>query len=83
MRLFLAEITDERQRQDAKWGAGRTLPNDVWYRILGEEVGEVAMALNDKEPVENLRAELVQVAATAVAWLECLDASAPEHAAVL
>ncbi len=67
------DIFDERNRQDDKWGADRKLPNDTWYRILGEEVGEVAMALNDNEPVENLRAELVQVAATAIAWLECLS----------
>lgn len=72
MRLFLAEIADERARQDAKWGSGRKLPNDVWLRILAEEFGEVAMALNDDEPVENLRAELTQVAATAIAWMECL-----------
>jgi NTP pyrophosphatase (non-canonical NTP hydrolase) len=73
MRLFLGEIIGERERQDAKWGAGRKLPNDTWFRILGEEFGEVAIALNDGEPVENLRAELVQVAATAIAWLECID----------
>jgi len=37
-----------------------------------EEVGEVARALEDDD--SQLRVELVQVAAVAVAWLEALDA---------
>lgn len=41
--------------------------------VLVEEVGEVARALNDREPVEALEAELVQVAAVAVAWIESLN----------
>ena len=62
----------ERARQDARWGSQRHLPNDTWNRILVEEVGEVSKALNDEEPVENLKAELIQVTAVAVAWAEAL-----------
>jgi NTP pyrophosphatase (non-canonical NTP hydrolase) len=43
--------------------------------ILVEEVGEVAHALNERRVgnVEDLRAELVQVAAVAFAWVEAID----------
>lgn len=40
--------------------------------VLTEEVGEVAHALNEQDPDE-LRRELLQVAACAVAWLERID----------
>lgn len=40
--------------------------------ILVEEVGEVAKALNEGVTIKELRAELVQVAAVAVAWVESL-----------
>jgi hypothetical protein len=40
-----------------------------WVAILMEEVGE---ALEQSDPVK-LRAELVQIAAVAVAWVEAID----------
>lgn len=68
----LQEVAAERERQDAKWGAQRTLPADTWIRILGEEYGEVCKAVNENNP-HDYRAELVQVAAVAVAAIEALD----------
>lgn len=65
----LGAIQAERDRQDAKWGSQRRLPPDTWLRILVEEVGEVAEALNDHDD-KNYPVELVQVAAVAVAALE-------------
>lgn len=41
----------------------------TWAAILAEEVGE---ALQEDDPVK-LRAELVQVAAVAAAWVEAID----------
>lgn len=41
----------------------------TWQHILGEEFAE---ALAEEDP-EKLRAELVQVAAVAVAWIEAID----------
>lgn len=41
----------------------------TWRDILGEEIAE---AYAEKDPA-NLRAELVQVAAVAVAWIEAID----------
>lgn len=63
-------ILAEQARQVAKWGDQRTHPDDTWFRILAEELGEVAMALNDREPDEALEAEIVQVAAVCATWLE-------------
>jgi NTP pyrophosphatase (non-canonical NTP hydrolase) len=76
-----ALIDAERTRQAEKW----TPPHD-WGRgdcsswevepttkaaVLAEECGEVARAVLDNRP-DDLRTELVQVAAVAVAWLESL-----------
>lgn len=44
-----------------------------WLPILGEEFGEVCESLTyDKDPA-NLRAELLDVATVAVAWIAALD----------
>lgn len=42
--------------------------------ILVEGVGEVAKALTEREGRAALRAELVQVAAVAAAWIDAIDA---------
>jgi hypothetical protein len=96
----LAEVAEERARQDAKWGeqnhpdgtgAAHTL-RDVaeldqdfakrrcdqafqqgrgsWEHILYEEFCE---AMAEDDPVR-LRAELLQLAAVAVHWIEAIDA---------
>lgn len=69
------EIRAERARQDAKFGANRVMPASSWLPVLVEEVGEVGSAcLDDGQDAHgDLRAELVQVAAVAVAWLESID----------
>lgn len=61
-----------------------TLNYGAVLAVLVEEVGEVATALNnlagartisDVDDVrDNLRAELVQVAATAIRWIAAMDA---------
>ncbi len=48
------------------------------YLILGEEVGEVARALDKQDAVE-LISELVQVAACSVGWLESILATAEKY----
>ncbi len=69
MNQVIAEVIAERKRQDAKWGADRMLPDSEWLTILAEEFGEVARAMQESTPVEE---EIVQVAAVAVAWMECV-----------
>lgn len=71
-------IQHERVHQEKKHGYDKSCANphvhpDRKLTILAEEFGEVAMALNDTD-FNNLRDELVQVAAVAVAWLESMDA---------
>lgn len=73
------EIQAERQRQQAKWGGPHRhgsgdcsspgVPLYVKLAVLGEEYGEVCQAALDWDP-DQMRAELVQLAAVAVAILE-------------
>lgn len=66
-----SDIDAERARQDEKWGVDRHLNPLLWLAILAEEFGEVAKDTLENCP--NLREELVQVAAVAVAWVEDID----------
>lgn len=65
------EIIKERNKQDEKWGKQNHHPYK-WLAILGEEVGE-----SNKAVLENsllgYRDEMVQIAAVAIAAVECLD----------
>ncbi len=72
------DVSAERARQDAKWGE-QNHPQIIWHAIISEEVGELAQELlrtaEYTRPVDLklVRAELVQVAASAVAAIESLD----------
>lgn len=81
-------IKAERERQEAMKAAGRfahtcadsELGDLECLTILTEEVGETATAILHKQkigsvtdPEQDLRKELIQVAAVAVAWIERLD----------
>ena len=82
MKTILKEIQEERTRQDKKWGEQNYKPIE-WIAILLEEVGEVAKEAVDfhfgntsytqKHLITRYRKELVQVAAVAIAMIECLD----------
>jgi hypothetical protein len=73
-------ITAERGRQSALWNrehdwgygdcSSPDVPAPVKAAVLAEECGEVARAALDG--TSELRDELIQVAAVAVAWLEGL-----------
>lgn len=74
-----AAINAERARQAAKWGGPHDhgqgdcsspgVPLMVKVAVLAEECGEVARAALDGRPAQ-MRSELVQVAAVAVAIIE-------------
>lgn len=77
------EVQDERRKQDRKWGPQNHTPLE-WMAILVEEVGEAQKEAleyhwrgkyypDDVERLARYRAELVQVAAVAVAAIESLD----------
>lgn len=75
-------IGAERTRQATKWqmshdwGQGdcssASVAPTTKVAVLLEEAGEVARAVLDLDN-DSLRAELVQVAAVAIAWLEGID----------
>ena len=66
-------ISAERDRQIEKWGRRRNHRHLYWLGILMEEVGEAAQAVIENKQWEEIRKELVQVAAVAVAWMECVE----------
>ncbi|MCB8942523.1 MAG: hypothetical protein H6658_01985 [Ardenticatenaceae bacterium] len=70
------EIANERAKQDGKWGE-QNHDDYRWLAILTEEIGEVAQAaLHDEfggRAAGTLQDELIQVAAVAVSWLECIE----------
>jgi NTP pyrophosphatase (non-canonical NTP hydrolase) len=68
---FINEIVEERHQQDKKWGEQNHHPYK-WLAILGEEVGESNKAVLEGSLLD-YRGELVQVAAVALAAIECLD----------
>lgn len=73
--IVLADIYRERERQNAKWGIQRhDFP--TWYVILGEEIGEVAQAIQSEKgwskvtDKSNLYEEIIHSAAVLVAMAE-------------
>lgn len=71
----LTDVGVERVRQNQKWGLQRH-PMGDWLKILVEEVGEVAQAMQigdvsyKESDADDLYEELIQVAAVAVAIAE-------------
>ena len=75
----LSDVLAERARQDAKWGEQNHDPF-TYLAILTEEVGEfsqealtVRFGAKDIDAIGRMRTEAVQVAAVALAMVECLD----------
>jgi hypothetical protein len=82
-RGVLADVGNERRRQDEKWGVQNHFPT-TWLAILGEEFGELSeaivetifyngMAARQRGGFVNIRREAIHVAAVAVAMVEYLD----------
>lgn len=75
---ILEEVRLERLRQDRlkaegkfSWNCADDVSDLERLPVLTEETGEVARAICDKNQ-KNLREELIQVAAVAIAWVEGL-----------
>ena len=72
MNLAISEaISKERERQDSLHPY--MVPETVMLPVLVEEIGEVARAMIEEKP-DDLRRELIEVAAVCVKWLELLEA---------
>lgn len=82
----VADLLDERTRQDAKWGE-QNHDDFIWGAILSEEVGEAAQASlqhyfsNDGPDVsaDRVAEEVTQCAAVAVGWRSAIDRHAPRR----
>ena len=68
----LTAVRKERKAQDAKWGE-QNHDLTTWLTILTEEVGEFAEAILENRAGKEVRAEVIQIAAVAVAIAEFLD----------
>lgn len=74
------EVKIERDRQNKTWGEQNHHPLE-WLVILGEEVGEANKAALEAHFTaikmagdwNDYRKELIQVAAVAIAMVECFD----------
>ena len=75
-RRVISQITNERQRQDDKWGGpahDNCLDDAMWFIILSKRMGRIAEVMLDcgfDESNDDTEAEVVKAAAVAVAWLE-------------
>ena len=76
----IVDVLAERARQDRKWGENRLHDPCVWLAILVEEVGELAEATlkagyfdGESGELIEVRREAIQIAAVAIAFVECLD----------
>ncbi len=84
MNTIFNEIKKERTTQDIKWGV-QNHSQIEWCAILGEEVGEVQKAALETHfnyitnKTDDYRKELIQVAAVAVAMIECYDRQKHTH----
>lgn len=76
----LEEVAAERIKQERKWGQQNHHPF-TYLAVLGEEVGEANMAALQSvfggKSWPEYRKELVQIAAVAVAMIECHDRNGP------
>ncbi|WP_061215745.1 MazG-like family protein [Leptospira santarosai] len=78
--LIFKEISEEREKQDLKFGSQNHHPVE-WCMILGEEVGEVQKAALESyfryegknHDYSEYRKELIQVAAVAISMIESYD----------
>lgn len=76
----LKDALAERHRAHAKhadgYGGSREVApwtDPLWLPIIVEEVGEIARALNDAEPLGQLRAEVIQAAAMCLAYADAIE----------
>lgn len=66
----ILSITFERAKQRMKFGHFPLATRPEMVSILGEEFGEVCRAVNQELSEEDLRKEVLQVAAVAIAYLD-------------
>lgn len=76
-------LRDAGEFADTAFTCARNGKLDKLTSILAEEVGEYARAVNDNLPAREMRDELLQVAAIAVAAIRGLDAAMVAQASAI
>lgn len=71
----IERVFAERNSQDAKWGTPQHRTNSQWLCIILEELGEAAQAMLQGK-WQQMESEIVQVAASALCFLEERDVDA-------
>jgi|TARA_R110000744_G_scaffold8525_5_gene28162 hypothetical protein len=73
VRMIVTEqFLAERESQEDKWGEQMHHTDEFWTVILGEEFGEVAREVYEKD-TEKLYNELIQCGAVCMAWAEAIQ----------
>ena len=71
---ILPSIREEMIRARKKYKNPERTSDDTWYRVTGEELGEVAKLLDDEgidqETNAKVNEELIQVVSTVLNWIE-------------
>lgn len=80
------EVEDGRRAAHAKHGENsiEAVPGEDiarWLPILGEEFGEVCQTLTYDKDSADLRAELIDLATVATAWIAAIDRAEQEKSA--
>ncbi len=73
MRQSIKDLYDEMSYQNEVWGENRTQQLELWLTILTEEIGEIAKEILEKNDVQNLYHECIQVAAVAIHMAEDIE----------
>jgi NTP pyrophosphatase (non-canonical NTP hydrolase) len=70
--IVTEQFLAERESQENKWGEQMHHTDEYWTVILGEEFGEVAREVYEKD-THNLYNELIQCGAVCMAWAEAIQ----------
>jgi hypothetical protein len=71
LREVLVDVVKERAKQDAQFGRSR-VTDYKWMGIIGEEFGEFCQAIHEDHPLHRKIEEAIQVAASAIAFVEAV-----------
>jgi|TARA_Y100000817_G_C16515266_1_gene393064 hypothetical protein len=70
--IITEQVLSERESQEKQWGEQLDHTDEYWTVILGEEFGEVAREVYEKNTAK-LYNELIQCGAVCMAWAEAIQ----------
>jgi len=75
------DVVTTRIAMDNQYGGITNLPLSMWLPMLVEALGDVGGAINTEDGFDKVRAQLVRVAAVAIAITDWIDRGSPVAAA--